>query len=264
MPSIAGRAVLDARRGLVFWTVGIVALVVLTVSIYPSISGNEDFEQALESYPEALKAFVGGELDLTTGPGYLRGELFSFMVPLLLLIYGIGAGARAIAGEEEAGTLDLLLSHPLTRQRVLLEKLGAAAVLLGALGAVVFVSVWLSSLAFGLEVPAGNVAAAVLGAVLLALFFSALALLVGAATGSRSLAVALPSAVAVAAYLLDGLANLVDALEPLRAATPWDWYAGGNPLREGLDVTGAGLLLAGTALAVAAALPLFARRDLSA
>ena len=40
------------------------------------------------------------------------------MVPLLLLIAAIGAGAGAIAGEEERGTLDLLLSLPVSRRRL--------------------------------------------------------------------------------------------------------------------------------------------------
>ena len=48
------------------------------------------------------------------------------MVPLLLLVAAIGAGARAIAGEEERGTLDLLLSTPVSRRRLALEKLGGA------------------------------------------------------------------------------------------------------------------------------------------
>ena len=49
------------------------------------------------------------------------------MVPLLLLIAAIGAGARATAGEEERGTLDLLLANPISRRRLVLEKLAALA-----------------------------------------------------------------------------------------------------------------------------------------
>src|SRR6266511_1070057 len=98
-----------------------------------SIKGNAALNRAVQDYPEALKAFVGGELDLASGPGYLDGELFSLMIPLLLLLYTIAAGARAIAGEEEAGTLDLLLSHPISRTRLTLEEAGAMALQAGAL-----------------------------------------------------------------------------------------------------------------------------------
>ncbi len=37
-------------------------------------------------------------------------------------MFAIGAGARAIAGEEEGRTLDLLLSTPIRRSQVLLDK----------------------------------------------------------------------------------------------------------------------------------------------
>ena len=47
------------------------------------------------------------------------------MVPLLLMIAAIGAGAGAIAGEEERGTLELLLANPLSRRRLVLEKTAA-------------------------------------------------------------------------------------------------------------------------------------------
>jgi ABC-2 type transport system permease protein len=263
VPDVLLRVVRDAARGLVFWTGGIVLLVLVTVSIYPSIEGNDDLTEAIENYPEELLAFFGGELDLATGPGYLEGELYSLMVPLLLLVYGIGSGARAIAGEEEAGTLDLLLSHPLGRRRVLLEKLGAAVALLMALGAIVFLAVTLSAAAFELEVGTLDVAAATLGAVLLAAAFAALAILVGAATGSRALAIGVPTTLVIASYLLFGLANLVDVLEPLGPLTPWDWYAGGDQLRNGLDWSGTLLLLVTVALLAGAAIPLFERRDLS-
>jgi ABC-2 type transport system permease protein len=121
----------------------------------------------------------------------------------------------------------------------------------------------LSSVAFGLDVGTLDIAAATLGAVLLAAAFAALAVLVGAATGSRALAIGVPAALVIASYLLFGLANLVDGLEPLGPLTPWDWYAGGDQLRNGLDWGGTLLLLASVVVLAGAAVPLFERRDLS-
>ena len=60
-----------------------------------------------------------------------------------------------------------------------------------------------------------------------------------------------------------GLANLVDGLEPVGSLTPWDWYAGGDQLRNGLDWRGTVLLLASVVVLGGAAIPLFERRDLS-
>ena len=44
------------------------------------------------------------------------------MLPLLLLVFAIGLGARAIAGSEQEGTLELLLSNPVTRRTVVAER----------------------------------------------------------------------------------------------------------------------------------------------
>jgi len=46
------------------------------------------------------------------------------MVPLLLLVFGIGFGTNAIAGDEEKGTLGFLLASPLPRWRVVVAKFG--------------------------------------------------------------------------------------------------------------------------------------------
>ena len=55
---------------------------------------------------------------------YLNGELFSFMTPLFVMIFAIGLAAAQIAGEEENGTLSLLLAYPVSRDRLLAQKYG--------------------------------------------------------------------------------------------------------------------------------------------
>lgn len=259
--SVFAKTVRDALRGLVWWTLGIVVLVAVTLSIFPTVEGNADFARLYEQYPEELKAFIGGQLDLTSAPGYLHAELFSFMVPLLLLVHAIGAGARAIAGEEEAGTLDLLLALPLRRTRVVLDKLAAMVALTGALAAVLFLSIWGMAVAVGMEIGGDRIAAACVAAWLLAVLYGALALLVGSAAGKKGAAIGVPTAAAVAAYLLDGLGNLVDALEPWRVLSPFNWYFEADSLRAGFAPGWLGLLLAAAAVFGALAPPAFARRD---
>jgi ABC-2 type transport system permease protein len=261
LSSVLAKTLRDARRGLLWWSVGIAAYVLLVMSIYPSIKNNEDLNRAVQDYPEALKAFVGGQLDLASGPGYLDGELFSLMVPLLLLLYSIAAGARAIAGEEEAGTLDLLLSHPLSRTRLVLEKAGAMALQVGVLSLAVFVAVTATAKLVSMEIGVGRIAAACVAVYLLALGHGAVALLVGAGSGKRALAIAVAAALAVAGYVLDGLSRIVDVLEPWRVLSPFDWT--GDPLRKGLELGGTAVLVALAVAAVALAPLPFNRRDLA-
>jgi ABC-2 type transport system permease protein len=184
------------------------------------------------------------------------------MIPLLFLVAAIGAGARAIAGEEEKGTLDLLLANPVSRRRVLLEKLGALIVEVLALGLVLWLTLWIGGSATTMKVSGAHLGAGAASAALLAIVFGTIALMVGAATGKRGLASGLAAALAVAAYVVNSLAPLVSALEPLQKASPIYHYAVADPLRKGLSLTHAGILLGMTVVAAVLAVAAFDRRDI--
>jgi ABC-2 type transport system permease protein len=255
----------DLRRSFAWWTVGLAGYVALIASVYPTVRDNPDLEKLVESYPEALKAFVafGGQFDFTSAAGYLGSELFSFMMPALFLVAAVGHGAGTLAGEEERGTIDLLLSSPLSRTRVALEKLAAMCVELAALGAVLWLALWVGARAFSMEVSVAHLASATALLVVLALAYGAIAFMVAAATGRKTLAIGLTVALAVGAYLVNSLASLVEVLEPFQKATPFYHYAVADPLRQGLDPWHTLFLLAVGAVAAAAGVLLFDRRDLA-
>jgi ABC-2 type transport system permease protein len=73
----------------------------------------------------------------------------------------------------------------------------------------------------------------------------------------------LSAAAAVAAYLVNSLAPLVAALELAQKASPYYHYAASDPLRHGLDLGHAALLVGVVAVAAALAPVVFDRRDLA-
>lgn len=264
LPSVLLKTLRDLRRGFAWWGIGLIGLVALMVSVYPSVRDNAGLNKLVQDYPEALKGFIafGGEVDYISPAGYLGSELFALMVPLLLLVAAIGAGGRALAGEEEAGTLDLLLANPVSRHRVALEKFAALVLEIVGLGLVLFAALGIGCRAVDLSVSLGHLVAATTSAVLLAIVFGAIGLLVGAATGHRARALGITAAAAVAAYVVNGLAPLVDAFEPLQKVSPFYHYAASDPLRRGLSAGHVAALL-GIAVVAAALAPLvFERRDL--
>ena len=263
--SVFAKTLRDLRRGFAWWSVGIGGMAALEVSVYPTVRGNAAFDRLVQQYPEALKGFFGfgGELDYTTAQGFLGMELFSFIVPLLLLIAAIAAGSNAIAGEEERGTLELLLSLPVSRTRVALEKLLALTTESFALGFVLWVCLAVGARAVEMHVALVKLAAATGSAVLLAVAYGAIALLAGCAAGRRGLAIGVTAAAAVAAYLVNSLAPLVPALRGVQKASPFYHYAVENPLRAGVQPVHLLLLAALAAAAAAAAVVAFLRRDLA-
>ena len=94
---------------------------------------------------------------------------------------------------------------------------------------------------------------------LLAIDFGALALLLGALTGSRGLALSVSSAVAAAAYLISSLAPAIGWLHPLRFASPFYWALGNDPLQNGLPI-GSALALGATAVLLLGAATLAMKR----
>jgi ABC-2 type transport system permease protein len=259
------KSIRDFRRGFVWWTVGLVGYVAMIVSVYPTIRDNPDLNKLVESYPEALKAFIafGGQFDFTSAAGYLGSELFSFMFPALFLVASVGNGAASIAGEEERGTLDLLLAEPLSRTRIAVEKLGAMCVEVIGLGLVLWVALWIGARAFTMEISAAHLAAATVVLVVLAITYGAVAFMLAGATGRKSLAVGVTVALAVGAYLVNSLAALVDVLEPFQKISPFYHYAAGDPLHRGLDPWHTLFLVAVGVAAAAAGVVLFGRRDVA-
>jgi ABC-2 type transport system permease protein len=261
---VAERAVQDRRRGFVGWSVGIAAYVALMVSVYPAVHDSE-IQRAVRSYPKELKAFFGGAgaFDVSTGAGYLNVELYSLVVPALLAIVAIGYGAAALAGEQEAGRLDLLLAYPISRGRVVLEKIAALVATILALALVVAASIAVAGAFADLDIALGRVAAASLGSALVALFVGLVAMLAGAATGSRAFAIGTGTVLFAASYLLVGLAGLVSWIEPLRVLSPLYHANGTLPLRNGLPVANYSLLLALCLVTAGAVVVVFDRHDLT-
>jgi len=67
----------------------------------------------------------GDPLAFTTAAGYVTFRDFGIFLPILLSIWTVLAGARLLHGEEERSSLEVLLSTPRSRLRVLLEKIAA-------------------------------------------------------------------------------------------------------------------------------------------
>jgi ABC-2 type transport system permease protein len=221
--SVFTRTLRDGSRSFVGFAAYIVLMVAAIVAIYPSLAHNPSLNKLVQSYPGTLKAFLGfgGVVDYSSAIGFLGIELFSLVLPGLMIAAAVAAGARAIAGEEEQATLDLLLANPISRRRLVLEKALALAAFMALLSFVVFASLAIATTAARLDISIGHLAAAAAATGLLGFLYGSIALTVGAARGRRGLALAVAGAAAGAAYVANALGSLVKALSPLREASPF-------------------------------------------
>ncbi len=253
----------DQRRSLVIWAASVAGYVVMMASLFPSIrEASADMQGYIESMPEAFRrAFMGESTDFSDAVTYLDGELFSFMTPLFVLIFAIGLATAQVAAEEENGTLSLLLAYPISRRRLLAQKYGVLLVGTAALCGAHLVTMVACDALVGLGLRAGDVLAAHLGLMLLGLSVATVAFATGAATGRRGPTIAVGAAVAAVAYLLNIVAQLVDALHWARWLSLFHYYGGAEPLRLGFRPAHAAALLGVTAGAALVAWLAFERRD---
>jgi ABC-2 type transport system permease protein len=251
----------DHRRSLIGWTIGLTAFTVFVLAFYPTVRESGDqFNELLRTLPPALRALSGRVADLSPA-GYLNGQYFNLLAPLLLLIFAIGFGARTLAGEERDGTLELVMAAPVPRWRLVAEKFAAMVAGTAMIGAVMVVVLAVGTPAFDIDVPVGRLVQAVLSAVLLALVFGSLALAAGAITGRRSIAAAVAVVLAVNAYLIDAFAPLADAVDSVKAASPFYYYGAADPVRNGADPLHLLFLAFLTFVFFSVALVTFDRRD---
>jgi ABC-2 type transport system permease protein len=261
--AVLRRSLLDRRRSLLWWSVGVGAYVALMAAVFPSIR-DAGLAEMVDRYPPEMMALFGiSDLDFASGAGFLSAELFGFVVPLFVLILVIGTAAAVTAGAEDAGTLDLVLTHPVPRRSYLLQQAALVAVEALWLGAVVVVVLVVANPVFDLGVDAANLVGAVSGTVALGVLMGWLGLALGAATGSRAMALGGASALAALAYLAATLPELVEGLRPVRYLSPF-WYAtSGSPLTAGYTWWHLLVLLGAAAAVLAAGVARFERRNLA-
>lgn len=250
----------DQRRALVGWGAGIMLLVALMAAMWPWVDDMFD-RDLLSAYPEPMQRLFDVEA-MVTGAGFLNAELFSILLPGVFLAYGVARGARLVAGEEQDGTLEMLVVSPVSRAQILLHKAAALAVGLVALGVVLFAATALSSAVMDMGIPAAHAAVGALSMGLLGIQHGWLALAVGAATGRRGLAIAVAATVAVVGYVLHVLGSLVDAVTPWQPLSPFTQAIDAGPI-SGTLPTGFAWLALAAIVVVVAALPLFDRRDIA-
>ncbi len=257
---VTGWVLRQQRRGLLLWGLAVGAVAAIYVSFYPAMGDGDELQAMVDGLPEGLVSALGYD-SIGSAAGYLESTVFGLLAPILLLVFALGAAARLVAGEEEDGALELELTAPVGRRRVLAERLLALVVAVVGLCLVVAAVSAVLVLALDMDVALSGIAAATLGLGSFVLAMSSVTFAVGAATGRRAVALGAGAGLAVVAYMADALAPLVEGAGWLATASPFAWYLGNDPLVEGVDVAGfAGLLLL-ACLATIVAAATFERRD---
>jgi ABC-2 type transport system permease protein len=253
-----------SRGAILGWGLSLGLLGAYLMPFYDTLAEQQEtLTQLIASYPPELLAFFGDMSNLGalfTPEGYLGFEFFSYM-PLILGIYAVLIGSGLLASDEENGTLDLVLGHPVSRTALFAGRwLSFVAATLGILALT-----WLglligknwSSLEFsGVELARPFIS---LGAELL--LFGTLALALSMLLPARRLAAMVAGLLLVASFFLTSLARIDEKLERVAQLSPLNYYQSGEAIL-GLNGAWVAGLLAASIVFTLLAWWRFERRDI--
>ena len=255
---------LRVRRGAIIgWGIGLILFILIYLPVYPSM---QEQLQAFDIESIAIYQAMGIS-SMNTLEGYASSTIVQF-IPILLGIYALINGTATLVGEEDNGTLELLVAMPLARWQIVTIKAVAMVIatlliaLMAALGAIgVFLAI---EGQIETTMTAIDLFWAVMSGWPLALALMMISLFLGAYLPSRRIASVVATLVFIVSYFGNSVANLTDQLEPLRPIFLFS-YLNISPqvFTEGVNGSDMAVLLATAVFFFLLALASFQRRNIT-
>lgn len=225
--SVYGKTIRDSRRATLL-VAGFLALFAVvagaaTAVAFDTPGSRREVAMLATALPAIFQGLLGRPIGLETLGGIIEWR-YAPLFLLLMPLWSILALSSTLATEAKNGSLDLVVSTPLTRRRIALEKLaGHVAVVVLAM-AVLALATWLVGIVFetlpgdAIALDAALAYAALVGVTTLATGGLALAL---ASLLGRGPAVAITGGVMTFMYFVNGFRSSVNVFETL---SPLSWY----------------------------------------
>ena len=124
----------DYRIGILGWGVGMGLIVLFTMASVSQLIATSSLRAELVALANQF-AWNAAPVAVDTPGGYAMFKIGVFI--FLIAVWPLLAASRALRGEEERGSMDVLLSQPRTRARVAIEKVAAIWTALLLMGAII-------------------------------------------------------------------------------------------------------------------------------
>ena len=254
----------SARGALIGWGIGLAALAIMMGSLYDMMVGSNEMMDVMNAYavtmPELADIFNFDSMN--TPIGWLDVEYFSFL-PLIIGLFAAGAGASLLASDEEGGTLDLILAHPVSRTtlfwgRFLTTTLVTIILLLISWASLLLSMTWSENF----TIPALDLLLPFTSLFAILMFFMTLALLLSMLLPARRIASMLTAMLVVASFFITLLSGVVDQLERAADFSPLTYLETATAIEDGLNLTWFGVFIAIDLVLALISWQMFQRRDI--
>ena len=255
----------ELKRGgisLIIWTVSIAFLIVTCVFMFPEMKNEMDnVSDMFASMGSFSEAFGMNELNFGTLIGFYSVECGN--------ILGLGGAFFAsliavstLSKEEKEHTAEFLLSHPVSRNRIITGKLIAVLIQIVIMNVIVYGASLGSIALIGEEIPFKEISLLHLSFFIMQIELGGICFAVSAFLKRGSIGVGL--GIAILMYFLNIISNISDSADFLKYITPFGYANGADIVRNlSLDTTLVLLGISYSIIAVIIAYIKYNKKDIS-
>lgn len=255
-------------RGMLLWGIGFALIALAQSSVLGDVDALKEFGDLVASMPPFITAMIGSTdaAFLGTPEGFLTGKFYSVIV-IVFAVYGVMSGLNVTAVEEDRGILNMLMSAPLPRWRLVVEKFLAFAVLL-------FGAVLITDLGLMLGILITPVAAQMniarlftvtLGLYPLGLIAMAFTAMISGLIANRSLVTGISFAFVIVSYFINFIGGMASdsIVSAVSGVSFFSYYNAVDAMKNGLALGGMLLLVVISVVLVGVGTLGFQRRDIA-
>lgn len=230
--NLAKKIIKDKWKSTLYYITGVSSYMLMLAAIFPSIKNMKGIEELIESYPkEILKLFGASEINITDFSNYVTMEFLGLISVVIIGAYVFSFARGMISGELKDGTLELLLSQPVERWKVISTQVIIMIAGITSIIVSIVVSAFVFGTAFKLSVSYRGFAAYI--PVAFSLFFcvGGYTLLFTAIFPKRGTMTAI--GVTLVLYMLNFAASVSEPVHKLRFLSIFNYYDPAGALKTG-------------------------------
>lgn len=265
MRSVYLKTLYDKRFFLLGWTVAFGAIAALMTSFYPAMHQEGSINALLASMPPAFKGLIGNLGDLSKFDTYIASQLFDIRVPLIAGIMAIILGLGLSVNDEEKGELRTILSLPVSRTKLLIEKWLAMLTIMVviSLGMVAGIYAVLPFITIPTDLAPDVMLRLSTMTLLVMMTYGTIPFAVGLATGRRAVATSLSILVIIGSFLLSTFGQAVDWLSNYENLSLLHYFPASDIVKNGFDLKDVAVFAGITIVLLVLGVVMFRRRDVA-
>lgn len=257
------KTIFEHRSFVFIWTIATTALGILYTAVYSSvIAQNQQFTDAIKNLPSVVGSLVGGLDTISTPAGFIQAEIFALTGPAIITIVAVVLGSSLINKEETSGTLELLLSRPISRTRVVAEKV-LAMLLLGAIIICGYgLGIAIGTTFTNFSINAGHLALAFVFLYALGMSLGLLSLMITTLKPHRAPAAGIPAVVFILSNLVSNFAPQIHFFDKIKFLSLFHYYRPKSVLDGHAELAALSVLIGFSFVCFVLAQLFFTRRDI--